>query len=65
MKLKAEGEKSIISSMDQMADRLPDFKVYQRLYPDPSLGLMLAAAYKDVIVLAREATCYFHSSGFG
>ncbi|KAE9374032.1 hypothetical protein N431DRAFT_464323 [Stipitochalara longipes BDJ] len=64
VKLKAEGEKSIISSMDQISDRLPDFKVYQRIYPDPSLGLMLAVAYKDVILLAREATCYFQSSGF-
>ena len=51
--------------MDQISDRLPDLKVYQRIYPDPSLGSMLAVAYKDVILLAREATRYFQRSGFG
>lgn len=51
--------------MRQISDRLPDFEVYQRIYPDPSLGSMLAVAYRDIILLAREATCYFQGSGFG
>ena len=63
VKLKATGEESIHSSMRQISDRLPDLEVYQRIYPDPSLGLMLAEAYKDVILFAREAACYFQRYG--
>jgi hypothetical protein len=65
VKLKAKDEESITSAICQISDRIPDFKVYERIYPDPSLGLMLAVAYKDVILLAREATSYFQTSGLG
>jgi hypothetical protein len=65
VKLKAQGEESIHSSMRQISDRLPDFKVYQRIYPDPLLGMMLAQAYKDIVLFAREATSYFQDYGIG
>lgn len=61
-KLKVQNEEAITAAIQQISDRLPDFKVYQKIYPDPSLGLMLADAYKDVILLAREATTYFQRS---
>lgn len=65
MKLKAQSEESIISTMLEISDRLPDFKVYEKIYPNPLLGDMLAETYKDVILLAREATLFFQGSGFG
>ena len=57
-----QNEEAITAAMQQISDRLPDFRVYQKIYPGPSLGSMLADAYKDVILLAREATSYFQQS---
>lgn len=64
VKLKAEGEDAINSCMIQISDRLPDLKVYERIYPDKQLGVMLADAYKHVIIFAREATNYFQGNTF-
>ena len=57
--MKAKEEETIITAMQQMSDRLPDLRVYQRIYPEPKLGAMLMDAYMDIILLAREATSYF------
>lgn len=64
VKMKVKDEEAIISAMQQISDRLPDFKIYRRIYPDPSLESMLADAYRDIILLAREATSYFEVSTF-
>jgi hypothetical protein len=63
--MKEKDEEAITAAMQQMSDRLPDFEVYGKLYPDPDLGLMLVDAYKDIILLAHEATTYFQGSSFG
>jgi hypothetical protein len=63
--MKAEAEESIHISMRQISDYLPDCSVYQRIYRDPALHSMLAEAYKDVILFAREVTVYFQGPGFG
>jgi hypothetical protein len=65
VKMKAKDEESITSAIQQMSDRLPDLKVYSKIYPDPDLGIMLVDAYKDVMLLAREATAYFQGSTWG
>ncbi|KAF2688251.1 hypothetical protein K458DRAFT_401613 [Lentithecium fluviatile CBS 122367] len=64
VKMKAKDEAAIISAMGHISDRLPDFKIYEKIYPDPELGGMLADAYRDVILLAREGTLYFQGSTF-
>lgn len=48
--------------MQQISDQLPDFRVYERIYPDPELGPMLVDAYRNVVLLAREATSCFTGS---
>ncbi|KAI1357312.1 hypothetical protein F5Y08DRAFT_324569 [Xylaria arbuscula] len=63
LKAKAEEEASIQSCMLHISDRMPDFEVYSRIYPDPKLGLMLSEAYRDVIIFARKATIYFQAHG--
>ncbi|RYP45784.1 hypothetical protein DL768_007903 [Monosporascus sp. mg162] len=61
--LKSSSDQSIQSIMTQIADRLPDFSIYQRIYADDDLAVMLATAYTDIIVFAREATLYLHGHG--
>ena len=63
MKIKAETEESIRRCIVQITDRLPDLKVYERIYPEPALAVMLAKTYGDVLIFAREATSYFLGSG--
>ena len=63
--MKAEAERSIHTSMHEILDRLPDLDVYQRIYPDPVLGRMLAKAYGDVILFAQHVVVYCQSHGFG
>jgi hypothetical protein len=63
--MKVKDEEAITTAMQQISDRLPDFGVYQKIYPEPALGTMLVDAYKDVIMLAREATSYFMGSTWG
>jgi hypothetical protein len=62
--MKSKVEAAIVSAMAQISDRLPDFSIYEKIYPDPELGAMLSDAYKDVVLLAREATNYFRRSTF-
>ncbi|RYP28501.1 hypothetical protein DL767_007180 [Monosporascus sp. MG133] len=61
--LKSSSDQSIQSAMMQIADRLPDFSIYQRIYANADLAVMLATAYTDIIVFAREATIYLHGHG--
>jgi hypothetical protein len=56
---------TIQSAMQQIADRLPDFSIYQRIYANDDLANMLAAAYTDVITFSREATIYLRQRGPG
>lgn len=56
VKMKGEAENTIQDCMRQISDRLPDFAVYQCIYPDPVLGSKLAEAYRDVIIFARQVT---------
>lgn len=49
--------------MGQIADRLPDFNIYQQIYADNELAVMLATAYTDIIIFTREATIYLQSHG--
>jgi hypothetical protein len=63
--MKSRDEDAIVLAMQQISDRLPDFSTYQKIYPDPALGLMLIDAYRDVILLAREAVSYFQGSTLG
>ncbi len=65
MRLKAGDEESIHSAMQKVTDGLPDCKIYERIYPNPSLGTLLAEVYRGVIVFAQEATVYFQGHGFG
>ena len=51
--------------MQEISDRLPDLAVYQRIYPDPALGRMLAESYRDVILFARKVTKYCQGHGSG
>ncbi|TGJ80302.1 hypothetical protein E0Z10_g8461 [Xylaria hypoxylon] len=60
----AEAEESIHACMIHISDRMPDFRVYERIYPDRDLGMMLAEAYRGVILFAREVTVYFQAHGF-
>ncbi|KAI1440935.1 hypothetical protein F5Y02DRAFT_431620 [Annulohypoxylon stygium] len=62
-KLKSANDQSIQSAMGQIADRLPDFNIYQQIYADNELAVMLATAYTDIIVFTREATIYLQSHG--
>ncbi|KAI3337621.1 hypothetical protein HD806DRAFT_518422 [Xylariaceae sp. AK1471] len=64
VKVKAEAEESIHACMLHISDRMPDFRVYERIYPDRDLGMMLAEAYRGVILFAREVTVYFQAHGF-
>ncbi|KAI0515065.1 hypothetical protein F5B22DRAFT_646943 [Xylaria bambusicola] len=64
VKAKAEAEASIQSSILHISDRMPDFKVYERIYPDPKLGLMLSEAYRGIVLFARKVTIYFQPHGF-
>jgi hypothetical protein len=45
--------------MQTIADRLPDAKIYDQVYADSVLGMLLAEAYTNVLVFARAATMYF------
>ncbi|KAI0418846.1 hypothetical protein F5X98DRAFT_362816 [Xylaria grammica] len=63
MKAKAEAEASIQACILHISDRIPDYKVYERIYPDRDLGLMLSEAYRGVILFAREVTIYFQAPG--
>lgn len=63
--MKIKDEETITTAMQQMSARLPDFAIYQKIYPNQELGLMLIDAYEDVILLAREATSYFRGSTIG
>jgi hypothetical protein len=45
--------------MQTIADRLPDAKVYEQVYADGILGIMLVEAYRNVLVFAKGATEYF------
>lgn len=63
LKAKAEEEASIQSCILHISDRMPDFEVYKRIYPDPQLGLMLSEAYRDIIIFARDVTIYFQGPG--
>jgi hypothetical protein len=38
--MKSKDEDAIVLAMQQISDRLPDFGTYQKIYPDPALGLM-------------------------
>ncbi|KAI0861835.1 hypothetical protein F4860DRAFT_503138 [Xylaria cubensis] len=64
IKVKADAEASIHTSILHISDRMPDFKVYQRIYPDRALGLMLSEAYRGIILFAREVTVHFQSPRF-
>jgi hypothetical protein len=57
--MKSKDEDAIVLAMQQISDRLPDFVTYQKIYPDPALGLMLIDVYIDIILIAREAVSYF------
>ncbi|KAF2645289.1 hypothetical protein P280DRAFT_116495 [Massarina eburnea CBS 473.64] len=60
--MKAKDQDAIVSAMEHISDRLPDFGIYQRIYPNVELGGMLADAYRDVIIFMREATSFFERS---
>ncbi|KAI0490381.1 hypothetical protein F4859DRAFT_508183 [Xylaria cf. heliscus] len=64
VKVKAEAEESIHACILHISDRMPDFRVYARIYPDSELGLMLSKAYRGIILFAREVTIYFQAHGF-
>ena len=63
--MKSKDEVAIVSALGHVSVRLPDFSVYQRIYPNPELGEMLSDAYKDIFLLVREATTYIQGSTFG
>ncbi|KAJ2991767.1 hypothetical protein NUW58_g2399 [Xylaria curta] len=63
VKAKAEAEASIQACILHISDRMPDYKVYGRIYPDRDLGLMLSEAYRGIILFAREVTIYFQAHG--
>lgn len=63
--MKAKNDEAITAAMAQMSDRLPDLQIYRKIYPDPILADMLLNAYKDVIMLAREAISFYLSSTWG
>ena len=64
MRIKAETEDMICRSLDRISDRLPEYKTYDKIYPDPSLGEMLAKAYSDILVFAGKAIVYLESTRF-
>ncbi|KAI1741361.1 hypothetical protein F4680DRAFT_75147 [Xylaria scruposa] len=64
IKVKADAEESIQTCIRHISDRLPDFKIYQRIYPDRELGLMLSEAYRSIIIFAREVTVHFQLPKF-
>ncbi|KAI1176693.1 hypothetical protein F4777DRAFT_247507 [Nemania sp. FL0916] len=63
VKVKAEAEESIQMCMLHISDRMPDFKAYERIYPDRQLGIMLSEAYHGIIIFARTVTAYFQTNG--
>ncbi|KAI0110863.1 hypothetical protein GGR51DRAFT_510246 [Nemania sp. FL0031] len=63
VKAKAEAEASIHACILHISDRIPDYKVYERIYPDRDLGLMLSETYRVIILFAREVTIYFQAHG--
>ncbi|KAI0969445.1 hypothetical protein F4678DRAFT_463703 [Xylaria arbuscula] len=64
VKAKAEAEASIQSCILYISERMPDFEIYKRIYPDQKLGLMLSEAYRGIIIFARKVTIYFQDHGF-
>ncbi|KAI1346301.1 hypothetical protein F5Y01DRAFT_298144 [Xylaria sp. FL0043] len=63
VKAKAEAEASIQACILHISDRMPDYRIYERIYPDRDLGSMLSEAYRSVILFAREVTIYFQAHG--
>ncbi|PSN62332.1 hypothetical protein BS50DRAFT_625007 [Corynespora cassiicola Philippines] len=63
--IKAEAEKSMNDTIIEITDRLPEFEVYGRIYPDRGFGRILAEAYRDIILFARGVTIYLQGHGVG
>ncbi|KAI1116480.1 hypothetical protein F5Y14DRAFT_459109 [Nemania sp. NC0429] len=64
LKAKADAEESIQACMLHISDRMPDLEIYKRIYPNRGLARMLAEAYGDIILFAREVTIYLQARGF-
>ncbi|KAI0197647.1 hypothetical protein F4808DRAFT_291233 [Astrocystis sublimbata] len=64
VRMKAEAEQSMQSCMRRITDRMPDLTIYNRIYPNRELGMMLAEAYKEVIVFARKVTIYWRAHSY-
>ncbi|KAK0711729.1 hypothetical protein B0H67DRAFT_491606 [Lasiosphaeris hirsuta] len=63
VKIKADNDEAILCAMQTLADRLPDAKIYGQIYADHILAMMLAEAYRGVLIFARTATAYFQGRG--
>lgn len=61
--MKRKDEDLIESIMQQIADRLPDVNIYQKVYAEPVLGGMILTAYVNVVRFSRIATDYYQGSG--
>ncbi|KAK4447330.1 hypothetical protein QBC34DRAFT_409876 [Podospora aff. communis PSN243] len=59
VKIKADNDEAILTSMQTIADRLPDAKIYEQVYADGILAMMIVEAYRNVLVFAKGATEYF------
>ncbi|CAI6336221.1 unnamed protein product [Periconia digitata] len=60
---KVDAERSIRDAMMDIADRLPEYRIYGRIFPDKEFGKMLADAYGTIIKFARNVTVYLQGHG--
>ncbi|KAK0648188.1 hypothetical protein B0T16DRAFT_388472 [Cercophora newfieldiana] len=63
VKIKADNDEAILLAMRTIADRLPDARIYEQVYADNTLAMMLAEAYRGVLIFAKKATAYFQGRG--
>ena len=62
VKQKVSVEETIHTALQDMVDRLPEMKIYERIYPDLALSSLLAHVYCDVILFFRESISYLLGS---
>ncbi|KAI0535507.1 hypothetical protein GGR58DRAFT_515340 [Xylaria digitata] len=64
VKAKAEAEAFIQLCILYISNRMPDLKMYKRIYFNLELGCMLLETYSSIVIFAQKATIYFQAHGF-
>ncbi|KAI9845157.1 MAG: hypothetical protein M1837_005042 [Sclerophora amabilis] len=56
-------ELSLQSAIENLKIRLEEMAIYKRVYPDPSLGALIAKVYKGITNFSRVAIKYYKNHG--